>query len=156
MNITFSFVAHSFNDVLKERMMPTFSSIQKKIIFIAAALFASVAAYYVLRSYCWKVKSLTVQKTTYLSYDEVMQKARKDFKYYPNSQAIITRIETRLQDIGYANMIKNGKMPSICLNWEDTLWGPGIDDLSIDEKLIISSASGFLQSIPGVLITILK
>lgn len=88
-----------------------------------------------------------------LTFNEVIQKANRDFANDAYKDAIIERIGRRLQEEKYQEAIDDQRSPHILLNWEDTLWG---EDYNETESKIIHASTEFIGKLPGIVCTALK
>ncbi len=92
--------------------------------------------------------------TLKLNLNDVMLKADKDFANNDHKEAIVKRIEKRLNEEKYQEAIEAGKPPKILFHWEDTLWAQ--HDLDDTQRIIISAATDFIDNLPGVYCSELK
>ena len=159
MNVSLNTISKNLTLFFNEQVFPT--STQKKILIIAAAAFACLAAYYLIRHFCCKAKALTGvedkakkpgdqkeskvedklpvdQKVSIdeqpLSYEQLIQKAKEYFASDPEKDEIIKRIEKRLKEQHYEEQIKSGKKPSLVFSWEDANWATDSHLLKGEER----------------------
>lgn len=90
-----------------------------------------------------------------LSYDQVIERAKKEFTSNPNAEQIINRIAQRLKEENYEQSASIWHTPQITLNWTDTLWIQS-QDISKQDEAIIIAATQFITQLPNVKISELK
>jgi hypothetical protein len=140
MNISIS-SCFNYTAFFKESILPPLTTQQKKVLAIASLAFGFLAACYLATRYYLKARSLN-------EHEQLIQKATQTFAGDPNKDAIVKRIDQRLNDIRYQETIDSGATPIFTFTWGDTLWGP-YNHLSDQEKAIIRNATSFLEEHVG-------